>query len=83
MHLLWLLFVQYASCYTISFLTYCPVTNHQIIQYADIVERSIRDVLAVVPDDIKQGVSMQTKPYVPYVPRVRYFMRIVVVCWLF
>ncbi|KAL9183062.1 hypothetical protein ACHAXT_004849 [Thalassiosira profunda] len=36
----------------------------------DIVERSIRDVLAVVPADlkpVKDGVVVQAKPYVPYV----------------
>ena len=38
----------------------------------DIVERSIRDVLAVVPDDIKptqNGIAVQVKAYEPYIPR--------------
>ena len=36
----------------------------------DIVERSIRDVLAVIPDDIKPN-NQQVKPYVEYVPQAR------------
>lgn len=40
---------------------------------ADIVERSIRDVLEVVPDELRpvaaDGATMQVKPYEPYVPR--------------
>lgn len=38
----------------------------------DIVERSIRDVLVVLPDDLKpsqNGVPMQVKPYKAYVPQ--------------
>jgi len=41
----------------------------------DIVERSIRDVLVVVPDGIKplkDGVIVQAKPYVPYVSKVSF-----------
>jgi hypothetical protein len=37
----------------------------------DVVERSIRDVLAIIPDDIKphqkDGTLVQYKPYVPYI----------------
>ena len=36
----------------------------------DVVERSIRDVLAVLPDDIKPN-NQQVKPYVDYVPQAR------------
>ena len=36
----------------------------------DIVERSIRDVLAVIPDDIKPN-NQQVKPYVEYVPQAK------------
>ena len=48
-----------------------------VLQSADIVERSIRDVLAVVPADlkpVKDGVVVQAKPYVPYVSQVRWHL---------
>lgn len=40
--------------------------------YKDIVERSIRDVLTIVPDDLKpheNGIMIQPKVYEPYVPK--------------
>ncbi|KAL3800434.1 hypothetical protein HJC23_011671 [Cyclotella cryptica] len=36
----------------------------------DIIERSIRDILSVVPDELKphkHGIQIQAKPYIPYV----------------
>ena len=39
----------------------------------DIIERSIRDVLVVVPDDLmpqKNGIPIPVKPYVPHISQV-------------
>jgi len=36
----------------------------------DVVERSIRDVLVVIPDDIKPN-NQQVKPYVEYIPQAQ------------
>lgn len=42
-------------------------------EHTDIIERSIRDVLAAVPEDLlphENGVLVHWKPYVPYVSQV-------------
>ena len=55
----------------------CSISDDTCLPFpsiiVDIVERSIRDVLVVLPDDLKpsqNGVPMQVKPYKAYVPQV-------------
>lgn len=43
--------------------------------YKDIVERSIRDVLAIVPDDLKphkNGILVQARSYEAYISKVSF-----------